>query len=160
MNLRSTSGPDIESTSVGKGARSSSSSAAERRNGKAKTSPTRKSAGRTSKFAFDKQGKPLTISYDEVVADRVKRDPKFATAMLRESINALLAGELGVGKHILRNYVNGTLGFDRLAKRTGLPIKSLMRMLSHSGNPRMNNFVMIIRALKEHAGIEFHFVVE
>jgi DNA-binding phage protein len=88
----------------------------------------------------------------------MKREPEFATGILCEAIDALIAGELGVSKIMLRNYVNGTLGFEKLAKKTKLPIKSLMRMLGPSGNPQMSNLFVIIGALKAHAGIELRVV--
>jgi|ERR1700710_14053 len=160
MNLRSTSGLDIESISAGKGARSSSSSAAGRKSAKTKTSPKQKNTGRISKIAFDKQGRPLTISHDEAVAADMKHNAKFASAMLCEGVAALFDNELAVGKHILRNYVNGTIGFEKLAKKAKIPVKSLMRMLGPSGNPQMSNLFTVIGALQAHAGIELHIAAE
>lgn len=90
----------------------------------------------------------------------MKREPEFAAAMLREGVAALFDGELAAGKHMLRDYVNGTLGFEKLAKKTKLPIKSLMRMLGPSGNPQMSNLFAVIGALQKHAGIELHLAAE
>ena len=55
---------------------------------------------------------------------RVRRSPAFRDALLKEGIDALLAGELDVGKSILRDYINATVGFERLAEETGTPSKS------------------------------------
>ncbi len=90
----------------------------------------------------------------------MKREPEFATGILCEAVDALIAGELGVSKIMLRNYVNGTLGFEKLAKKTKLPIKSLMRMLGPSGNPQMSNLFAVIGALQAHAGVELHVAAE
>jgi len=90
----------------------------------------------------------------------MKRDPGFAAAMLCEGVAALFDGELAVGKHMLRDYVNGTIGFEKLAKTVKIPVKSLMRMLGPSGNPQMSNLFAIIGALQEHAGVELHLAAE
>ncbi len=86
----------------------------------------------------------------------MREHPDFARAMLREGVDSLISGELGVGKNILRDYVNATIGFDGLAQAVGLPPKSLMRMLSSDGNPQMRNLFEVIGALQRHAGIELH----
>ncbi len=99
---------------------------------------------------------PLTVAFKETVMKRLKRDPEFAQALLREGIEALFSNELDVGKDLLRDYVNGTIGFERLAKVVGISTKSLMRMLGPNGNPRVNNLSSIIVALQRHAGVEFH----
>lgn len=90
----------------------------------------------------------------------MKREPQFATGILCEAVDALIAGELGVSKRMLRNYINGTLGFEKLARKTKLPIKSLMRMLGPSGNPQMNNLFAVIGALQAHAGVALHVAAE
>ncbi len=90
----------------------------------------------------------------------MKREPEFAVAVLREGIDALLACEFNVGKHMMRDYVNATIGFDKLSKRTKIPLKSLMRMLGPAGNPQMSNLFAIIVALRDHAGVELHLAVE
>ena len=91
---------------------------------------------------------------------RLARDPEFAVALLSEGVDALFSGELGVGKDILRDYVNATIGFEKLAKKVKIPPKSLMRMLGPSGNPQMSNLFAIIGALQSHAGIELHVAAE
>ena len=50
--------------------------------------------------------------------------------------------------------MNATLGFARLAERTGIPEKSLMRMLGPAGNPRAAHLATIIGAISEHEGVE------
>jgi DNA-binding phage protein len=103
---------------------------------------------------------PLTVAFKETVADRITRDPKFARALLREGIEALLFEEFEVGKDILRDYINSTIGFGTLADAVDIPVKSLMRMLSPSGNPHADNLFAIIAALQHHAGVSFHVTSE
>ena len=79
---------------------------------------------------------------------RVRESPAFRDALLREGIDALLAGELDVGKSILRDYINATIGFEQLAEETGTSSKSLMRMFSRSGNPNARNLFSVIRSLQ------------
>jgi hypothetical protein len=45
--------------------------------------------------------------------------------------------------------VNATLGFERLAKTTAMPLKSLHRMLSPKGNPSMDNLAAIFDAVRK-----------
>ena len=160
MNLRSTSGLDTASTSGGKGVRSSSSSVAARKRNKRRTSPRQKSGGPIIGTQFERDGRILTLPYTDIVLARMKREPEFAAAVFREGVDALIGGELAVSKNMLRNYVNATIGFDKLAKKVKIPPKSLMRMLGPSGNPQMSNLFAVIGALQAHAGIELHVAVE
>ena len=103
---------------------------------------------------------PLTRDFKETVMEDMKRNPGFRAAMLREGIDALLGGEYGVGKEILRDYINATIGFDALSRQVKIPPKSLMRMLGPSGNPQMKNLFAVIGILQRHAGIELHLAAE
>ncbi|MCE9523788.1 MAG: transcriptional regulator [Alphaproteobacteria bacterium] len=71
-----------------------------------------------------------------------------AIALLRERLDAPNSGDLATGKAILRNYINATIGFQRLALAVGTPPKSLMRMLSPAGNPRADNLFAVARHLQ------------
>ncbi len=46
-----------------------------------------------------------TKSFKELVQGRVKADKKFAEALLREGIDAMLSGDVDTGKAILRDYI-------------------------------------------------------
>ena len=96
---------------------------------------------------------PLTRSFKETVKARVQWDPAFRDALLTEGIDALLAGDVDTGKAILRDYVNATIGFERLANETGTPAKSLMRMLGPSGNPNARKLFAILERLQKAAGV-------
>jgi DNA-binding phage protein len=90
----------------------------------------------------------LTRDFRTTIVARVRRDRRFRQALFLEAINASLAGETAVGKAILRDFVNATIGFERLAAEVGLPSKSLHRMLSPRGNPSTNSFFSIVKALQ------------
>lgn len=91
----------------------------------------------------------LTRSFKETVQARAKKDRAFRAALLTEGVEALLQGDIDVGKAILRDYINATLGFEGLAKRVGIPVKSLMRMFGPSGNPQADNLFAVIAVLQE-----------
>ncbi len=59
---------------------------------------------------------PLTKSFKEMVLEDMRQHPEFAQAMLREGVDALISGELDVGKTVQRDFINATIGFDGLAK--------------------------------------------
>jgi hypothetical protein len=91
---------------------------------------------------------PLTREFKQTVKARAERDPAFREALLIEAVEQLLAGELADGKAVLRDYINATIGFERLAEATGTPSKSLMRMLGPKGNPRASNLLTMIGKLQ------------
>jgi DNA-binding phage protein len=102
---------------------------------------------------------PLTRSFKETVQARARRDKAFREALLIEGIDALLAGEIDTGKAILRDYVNATVGFDKLSKQTGSSPKSLMRMLGPKGNPKARNLFSIIHGLQKSSGVHLRVQV-
>lgn len=96
---------------------------------------------------------PLTRDFKETVLADIKRNPGFRNAMLVGAIEEFLTGDADVAKYILRDVINGTLGFDVLGLRVGLPAKSLMRMFGPNGNPQAKNLFAVIAALQKDAGI-------
>ena len=102
----------------------------------------------------------LTREFKETVKARAARDPAFRIALLRESAESLLAGDVETGKALLRDYINATIGFEALAKATSTPAKSLMRMLSPGGNPQSKGLFAVTEHLQEQEGLrlEVHAV--
>ncbi len=98
---------------------------------------------------------PLTRDFKETIHARVERDPKFRRALLREGVEAMLAGDVPTAKIILRDYINATVGFSDLAEATHIPSKSLMRMLGPAGNPRADNLFEIVSFLQRREGLRF-----
>jgi DNA-binding phage protein len=92
--------------------------------------------------------------FSEVVADRIQREPEFARVLLGEAITVFLNGEPDVARLVLRDLVNGTIGFEDLAAATGRPSKSLHRMLSAKGNPTMDNLTLIFGVLRQELQVE------
>jgi DNA-binding phage protein len=102
----------------------------------------------------------LTRSFKETVKSRAERDAAFREALLTEAVELLLAGDVATGKALLRDYINATVGFEKLAAETGTPPKSLMRMLSPRGNPRANNLFTVISQLQKASGIQLAVAAE
>mgnify|MGYP005810035891 CR=1 FL=1 len=96
---------------------------------------------------------PLTRDFKETIQARLRQDAACRKALLAEAAEVILSGDTAVGKTLLRNYVNATLGFEGLASKTGIPAKSLMRMLSPKGNPRSDALFEIIASLQKQEGI-------
>jgi len=96
---------------------------------------------------------PLSRSFKETVKARAERDEAFRNALLTEGVDALLAGDVDTGKAILRDYINATIGFEKLAEDTGTPAKSLMRMLGPRGNPNARNLFSVIHRLQNASGV-------
>lgn len=96
----------------------------------------------------------LTRDFKETVRARIERHPEFRELLLAEGVECLLAGEVEVGKTILRDYVNATVGFQELAGLTNKSSKSLMRMLGPHGNPQARNLFHIIGCLQKHEGFQ------
>ncbi len=103
---------------------------------------------------------PLTHDFKETILARAQRDPDFRQALLREAIQCVISGDLSTGKAVLRDYVNATVGFQDLAKRTHIPAKSLMRMLGPKGSPSAANLSGILTALQKTEGVHFELALK
>ena len=104
---------------------------------------------------------PLTRNFKATIKARADRDPAFRLGLLfQEALDAFLSGDIGTGKVLLRDYMNATVGFERLAKDLEKNPKSLMRMLSNQGNPRADNLFAVMAHLKSREGITFSFRTE
>lgn len=100
---------------------------------------------------------PLTRDFKETIVERAKRDKKFRRGMLMRGITLIIAGnkeDVQTGKAFIRDYINATIGFASLSKRTGIPKESLMRMLSPSGNPGLNNLNQVTQTLLASEGVK------
>jgi hypothetical protein len=97
----------------------------------------------------------LTRDFKETIRARVKRDPSFRKALLREGIENFLSGDVETGKIILRDFINATIGFTKLSDVTHRSAKSLMRMLGPRGNPQARNLFEIVAYLQHAEGVRF-----
>jgi DNA-binding phage protein len=97
---------------------------------------------------------PLTRDFKETIMAEIRRRPGLRSVMLAGAVEELLAGDFAVAKDTLRDLINGTMGFEALSARIGIPPKSLMRMFGPSGNPQAKNLFAVIAALQKEVGIK------
>jgi hypothetical protein len=99
----------------------------------------------------------LTRSFRETIKEQLA-NPDFRREFLREAVNNMLSGDLDTAKSVLREYINGTVGFIALGKAVSKSPKSLMRMLSVEGNPHARNLFEVVAYLQRAEGtvLEVH----
>jgi hypothetical protein len=99
-----------------------------------------------------------TRSFSETVKTDLQTSAEFRSALLCEAVACMVSGDVDTGKIVLREYVNGTIGFLKLGEALGRSPKSLMRMLSPHGNPQARNLFEMIAYLQKAEGtvIELH----
>ena len=102
---------------------------------------------------------PLTREFKKTIQARLRAGQKYRKELLREGVETLLAGDLDTGKAILRDYINATIGFEELSRRTKRPAKSLMRMLGPTGNPQARNLLEVIQHLSKEEGLHFELLL-
>ena len=95
---------------------------------------------------------PLTKDFNETVKANLQKNPEFRRALLREAVGCMVSGDVDTGKSVLRQYINGTIGFISLGADLGRSPKGLMRMFSPAGNPQARNLFEIVAYLQKTEG--------
>jgi hypothetical protein len=95
---------------------------------------------------------PLGTNIKDTVKNRLQASAGFRRAFLGEAVGCIVAGDVESGKMVLREYINGTVGFVRLGEAVGKSPKSVMRMLSREGNPQVRNLFEIVAYLQKVEG--------
>jgi hypothetical protein len=95
---------------------------------------------------------PLTKSFNETIRARLQGSGGFRRALLREAVGCMISGDVETGKSILRQYINGTVGFIKLGADLDRSPKVLMRMLGPTGNPQARNLFEIVAHLQKLEG--------
>jgi hypothetical protein len=100
---------------------------------------------------------PLTRNFRETIKEQLA-NADFRREFLREAVSNMVAGDLETAKSVLREYINGTLGFIALGQALSKSPKSLMRMLSPEGNPQARNLFEMVAYLQKIEGtvLEVH----
>jgi DNA-binding phage protein len=91
--------------------------------------------------------------FRETVQARVKRDAAFRKGLLSEAIESLLDGDVPLGKELLRDYINATVGFPHLAAETSIHAKTLHQMFGPKGNPTASKLFEIVAYLQRAEGV-------
>jgi DNA-binding phage protein len=107
---------------------------------------------------YAKDGRLLTVDFDDTVRDQLQRSPKFRRAYLREALSCMLDDDLETGRSLLRKYINATIGFIALGEAVGRDSKTLMRMFGPRGNPTIRNYFEIVSYLQKLEGTSLQVV--
>jgi hypothetical protein len=67
----------------------------------------------------------LTRDFRETVQARVKSDPSFSDDLLSEALRSVLSGDVALGKELLRDCVDATVG-----------VANILRSIQHRRRPR------------------------
>jgi DNA-binding phage protein len=102
----------------------------------------------------------LTRDFRETVQARVRSDERFRRGLLSDAVEAFLAGESVLGREILRDFINATLGFPALAAKTGIHVKTLHQMFGPKGNPTAAKLFNVIACLQEFEGVRLQVVAQ
>ena len=96
--------------------------------------------------------KSLTRKHSDTIKKDLQSSPSFRRALFAEAINSMLEGEFEAGRAVLREYIQGTVGFVALGKAIGKSPRSVRRMLSHDGTLRTRSFIAILAYLQKVEG--------
>jgi hypothetical protein len=97
---------------------------------------------------------PLTRNSRRTAQARAARDPAFRKALFQEAVKSLLQGDIDAGRAAIRDYINATIGFEKLSVALGRPQKSLMRTFGPGGNPTAENLLGVIGVLQAETGVQ------
>ena len=97
----------------------------------------------------------LTRDFRQTVQARVERDRAFREGLLRDAIESLLSGEVALARELLRDYINATVGFPKLAAETKIHVKSLHQMFGPKGNPTASHLFEVVAYLQHAEGVRF-----
>ena len=102
---------------------------------------------------------PLTRDFRETVQERARREPEFREMLLTSGVQCLLNGEVNVAKVVLRDYIETTMGYERLGKLTGTTPESLSCMFTDRGNPSAGELLEVVSHIQQHEGIQLEVKV-
>ena len=104
--------------------------------------------------------KSLTGDFKELVRENLKNNSKFRKALLLETMNCFLQGDIEKGNSLFRNYIVEDIGYKALGKKTGIHEKSLNRMFGPNGNPTLSNAVKVLTTISEYENVKLKVVAE
>ncbi|NJM48129.1 MAG: transcriptional regulator [Alkalinema sp. RU_4_3] len=96
----------------------------------------------------------LTQDISKIVSARIKREPELALGLLDDALSLFLNGEPDVARLVLRDVVNGTIGFSELATMTSCTVEQLDQMLSANGDPKMGELTKNLAVLRRELRVE------
>jgi hypothetical protein len=93
-----------------------------------------------------------TRKFSDTVRADLQSNAEFRRALLSQAVACMVSGDVETGKAVLREYVNGTVGFLKLGAALSRSPKSLMRMLGPEGNPQARNLFEMLAYLQKVEG--------
>jgi probable addiction module antidote protein len=87
----------------------------------------------------------LTVSHDEVMIKRLRKNPAFAAEYLKAAMED--SDEPQVLLVALRQIAEASGGIAKVAKAAGIESESLYRALSRRGNPRLSTLFAVTKAM-------------
>jgi DNA-binding phage protein len=98
---------------------------------------------------------PLTRAFTDTVKARAQTDAAFRVALLVEALDAFVNNDLEIGKLLLCDIIDASSGFETLGAQLHKSPKSLKRLLSAEGNPRVDDLFAVVAQLKASDGVSF-----
>ena len=98
--------------------------------------------------------RPLTRPSWITLHARIKRSPNFRKELLKVMVECLLQGDVGTGRAMLQEYINATIGFQKLGKLIAMSPDSLMRMFSSNDALDTHTLFAVIHCLQQQAGLQ------
>ena len=95
----------------------------------------------------------LTCDFKETIKVRVQRDPAFREELIKEAIRCIRAGDVDTGKAVMRDYINATIGFEKLGNITHKSPKSLIQMFEPKGNSQDRSLFKVISQIQKYEGV-------
>lgn len=89
----------------------------------------------------------------ETARARATTVPRYRKQLFQEAAQALLQGDLDTGRAGMRDYINATVGFERLGAALGKSPQSVMLMFDPAGKPTAEDLFGAIGTLQTETGI-------
>ena len=86
-----------------------------------------------------------SVSHDQVVKAKIRKDPEFAAEYLKAAMEDTEVPEVLL--IALRRIAEARGGFTKVAKAAGVERESLYRALSKRGNPRLSTLMAVAKAV-------------
>ena len=91
---------------------------------------------------------------------RIRADGTFRTGLLQAAAQALLDDDVALARGLLRRLVDATIGFNALGTLMDANAKSLIRMLSPTGNPSARHLMSVVRLVADAESVRLRVSVE
>tara|TARA_A200000113_G_scaffold224459_1_gene242399 strand:+ start:1942 stop:2262 length:321 start_codon:yes stop_codon:yes gene_type:complete len=91
---------------------------------------------------------------NQVTVEMLQNDRDYLIAYFQDALLTLFKGEDQIGRLMIRDLVNATMGFPDLALQMKVSSKTIMGKLTESSNPGAAALFEIIDAIVKHEGLE------